>query len=111
MMDLKSKKKMSEKYLGDTVDCRGLSASIEATISERFGRIYSSILEVKTILEDYRSSKARGVTAGIRLWEMAIIPSLLNNSESWVDLDNSVRTTPNSELLWDTGIIPMEKKM
>ena len=82
------KEKMSEKYLGDMVDCRGLSASIETTISERYGRIYSSILEVKTILEDYRSSKAGGITAGIMLWEMAIIPSLLNNSETWVDMDN-----------------------
>ena len=33
------KEKMSEKYLGDMVDCRGLSASIETTISERYGRI------------------------------------------------------------------------
>ena len=77
------KEKICEKYLGDMIHGGGLSASVESTISERHGRIYTAILEVKTILEDYRASSAGGVKAGIMLWEMAIIPSLLNNSETW----------------------------
>ena len=28
-----------------------------------------------------------GLTAGIEMWELAYIPSLLNNSESWVSMD------------------------
>ena len=65
----------------------GLTKSIESTIAERHGRIYGSVLEIKTILEDYRSSKAGGVTSGIMLWEVAVIPSLTNNSETWTNLE------------------------
>ena len=126
----KIKEKISEKYLGDMISGLGLAESIESTISERYGRIYASILEIKTILEDYRSSKAGGITAGIMLWEMAIIPSLLNNAETWTEIDsnslkrlndlqnmmlrilfNSAKTTPKPILFWDTGVLPIEYKI
>ena len=108
----------------------GLSASVDSTISERYGRIYTAILEVKTILEDYRASTAGGVKAGIMLWEMAIIPSLLNNSETWTFMSeesmkklenlqnlmlriifNTPITTPKAALLWDTGILPIKQQI
>ena len=90
------KEKQSEKYLGDMIDGRGLSESIAATIEERHGRIFSSVLEIRTILEDYRSSQAGGILAGLMLWEMAVIPSLLNNSDTWICLeDDSIKILGN----------------
>ena len=85
---LMMKEKECEKYLGDMINGGGLSESIESTITERHGRIFGSILEIKTILEDYRASQAGGVTSGIMLWEVAVIPSLINNSETWTELEN-----------------------
>ena len=55
---LMMKEKECEKYLGDMINGGGLSESIESTITERHGRIFGSILEIRTILEDYRSSRA-----------------------------------------------------
>ena len=90
------KEKQSEKYLDDMIDGRGLSESIAATIEERHGRIFSSVLEIRTILEDYRSSQAGGILAGLMLWEMAVIPSLLNNSDTWICLeDDSIKILGN----------------
>ena len=124
------KEKLCEKYLGDMLSGEGLSASVKATISERHGRIFTDILEVKTILENYRANRAGGVSVGIMLWEMAILPSLLNNSETWINIDEeSLRklenlqftmlrfifstpaSTPKAALLWDTGILPMEQQI
>ena len=124
------KEKESEKYLGDMLNGNGLSASIASTISERHGRIYSSILEIKTILEDYRANTAGGMTAGIMLWEMGILPSLLNNSETWTNLNeeclkklndlqnmflrmlfNTAITAPKVALFWDSGICPIEQQI
>ena len=117
------------------IDGRGLSESIAATIEERHGRIFNSVLEIRTILEDYRSSQAGGIMAGLMLWEMAVIPSLLNNSDTWICLEddsikrleelqsmflrsilNTAKTTPKALLYWDTGVLPMayrveEKKL
>ena len=127
---LPMKEKLCEKYLGDMLSGEGLSASIRATISERHGRIYTAILEAKTILEDYRANRAGGVSVGIMLWEMAILPSLLNNSETWVNIDedslkklenlqntmlriifSTPTSTPKAALLWDTGVLPMEQQI
>ena len=90
------KKKTCEKYLGDRINGGGLSASVDSTINNRYGRIYTAILKVKTILEDYRASTACGVKAGIMLWERAIIPSLLNNSETWTFMsEESIKKLEN----------------
>ena len=63
-----------------------------------------------------------GLTAGIEMWELAYIPSLLNNSESWVSMDvkhisklddlqlmmyrtllRVPASTPKPALVWDMG--------
>ena len=81
-------------------------------------------------MEDYRSSQVGGVTSGIMLWEVAVIPSLTNNSETWTNLENeqiermedlqsmllrilfnTAKTTPKALLYWDTGVLPMGYKI
>ena len=112
------------------LDGRGLGASIEATITERHGRIFGSVLEIRIILEDYRSSQAGGIMAGLMLWEMAVIPSLINNSETWTCIDeeslkrleelqsmllrsilSTAKSTPKALLYWGTGVLPMSYRV
>ena len=92
-------------------------------------------MEIRTILEDYRSSQVGGIMAGLMLWEMAVIPSFINNSETWTGLEDestkqmedlhstllrslfsTARSTPKALLYWDTVVLPMayrveEKKL
>ena len=118
----KMKEKVSDKYLGDYVHSLGNSDSAHQTINERYGRIVSCILEARAIIDDCRSSVVGGLGAGIDLWELAYLPSLLNNCETWVDLsENSLKmledlqhlmyrtllsvpkSTPTPALCWDMG--------
>ena len=64
------------------------------------------------------------------LWEVAVIPSLINNSETWTELEenqlermedlqsmllrtlfNTAKTTPRALLYWDTGVLPISYKI
>ena len=72
-----------EKYLGDYLHNKGAEDSVKQTVTDRYWRAYSAILEVKTIVEDCRSHKVGGHLLGIDIWELAILPMLLNNSGSW----------------------------
>ena len=53
----KMKEKTCDKYLGDFIRSLGNSESAYHTISERYWRIVSCILEARTIIEDCRSSR------------------------------------------------------
>ena len=46
----------------------------------------AAIREAVSILEDFRMQKLGGILAGFDLWELAIIPSLLNNAETLVEI-------------------------
>ena len=71
-----------------------------------------------------------GIAAGIEIWELAIMPFLMNNSETWVEislktidhLDNlqnmfyryllaTPRSCPIPALLWETGGLLMEHRI
>ena len=120
----------AEKYLGDMISCNGLAASVEATVAKRRGQVFSNILEIKAVIEDYRATVVGGVAAGIEIWELAIMPFLMNNSETWVEispktienLDNlqnmfyryllaTPRSCPIPALLWETGGLLMEHRI
>ena len=58
----------------------GLSDSVQATVLKRKGQVVTSILETKAVIEDCRSN------AGFDIWELAILPFLLNNSDTWVEI-------------------------
>ena len=47
-----------------------------------------SIFEIRTVLEDCRSQVSGGLSAGIDIWEMAVIPMLLNNADTWQDVSD-----------------------
>jgi hypothetical protein len=121
------KEKVSDKYLGDLIHSHGPSASVESTISERYGRTIKGILGTRAIINDCRINTIGGIQSGLDYWEMAYIPSLLNNCQSWTkisdtsikmldDLQNSMyrillnvpRTCPIPALCWEMGGIQME---
>ena len=81
--NFETKKKMNEKWLGDKLSEDGIGKSVEDTVKVRKGRVVAVIFEVKGIIQDYRMQCIGGMMAAIDLFELSIIPALLNNSESW----------------------------
>ena len=80
--------KEKDVYLGDILHEGGLSKSALATVvTHRYGRIFSSMIEVSSILDDYRIDTIGGMKAGLEIYELALLPSLLNNADTWIFLD------------------------
>ena len=116
-------------YLGETIHGLGVGMSALCTINKRYGVAYRAIFEIKTIIEDIRSNVPGGFMCGLKLWEMGVLPSLLNSAECWMDLPkegihklNKLQETfysvllgspascPKPGLYWFTGgILPMNR--
>ena len=124
------KAKIKDDYLGDVIHEEGLEKCVESTILKRYGRIFSSIIEVSSILDDFRIDSIGGLEAGLEIFEMAIIPSLLNNSSVWIDIGkqsldklNTLQNTmfrylfavpdgtPTPMLRYDLGSLTMEERV
>ena len=71
-----------DKYLGDLISSAGLADSVNSTIKKRVGKVYSLIYEITAVVEDFRSNSLGGILVGLDLWELAVIPFLMNNSET-----------------------------
>ena len=97
------------------------------TIQSREGRIFASIMEVRSIVDDCRMKTVGGTLAGMEIWELALIPAILNNSETWTDMDDTAIaklnkmqntmcrillsipiTTLAPFILWDLGVLIIE---
>ena len=121
------KQKTQEKYLGDILHCDGLAASVKATVETRAASLKSGATEVRAIIEDCRSNCFGGLGVGLDIYELAYIPALLNNAQSWVEIDkttldkledlqyNFLRillstpvSTPRAALVWDCGMLRMK---
>ena len=82
--------KVFDKYLGDMIHKDGLEASVEATISDRLGRIVSATYEIKAVMDDYRMQAVGGMMGALDLWNLAVIPSLLNNCSTLIGITNKL---------------------
>ena len=80
---------MQDKYLGDILHEGGLKKSVEATISDRYGKIFAAINEIGVVMSDFRIDAIAGLKAGLDIFELCVIPSLWNNSDIWVQMDNA----------------------
>ena len=124
------KEKHFDKYLGDQKHTDGIAASVAKTVNDRFWRVMSAILEIKTIIEDNRVHIVGGIMSGVNIWELAVIPAMLNNSETWDEIDkdtmdklndlqNTVlryllqtpRSTPIPALSWEFGMLPIKYRI
>ena len=119
-----------EKYLGDQIHHLGNSESVLATIRARSGQVSAAIFEIRKVVEDCRANIVGGIMTGIEIWEVGVLPFLLNNSGVWGDipkkglemLDNlqntfyryllaTPRSTPIPALLWETGGLTMVSRI
>ena len=119
--------KQKEKYLGDFLHGGGLAASARSTVDARAIALRTGAVEVRAIIEDCRSRCLGGLEVGLDIFEMAYIPALMNNAQTWVDIDketigklddlqyNFLRillatpaSTPRAALAWDCGILKMK---
>ena len=119
--------KKSERYLGDFIHEGGISASVEATVNHRYGKLVHGLKEIKAIIEDCRSNTLGGLKVGLDIWETAYIPSMLNNSSTWMEIDQATlnkleemqnafyrnlfdvpHTTPKAALIWEVGGMKMK---
>ena len=116
----------AEKYLGDYLSTDGLGESTLTTIQRRNRKCVTALIEIRAVVDDCRAMVIGGIVTGLEIWEMAVVPFLLNNCETWceippkaLELLDSIqnqflrnllatpRTCPNPSLLWETGTCSM----
>ena len=118
----------SERFLGDQMG-ETLGESISATLNKRIGRATQSIYEIRDIVDDFRAKITGGIMTGLHIWEMAVIPFLLNNSSTWFSMKRAdlerlnrlqnlffsvlfkVQHSPSSSFLWDCKTLTMENRI
>ena len=95
------KQEEQAKYLGDYLSHLGLAGSVAATVNKRKGLVTKSIFEIRTVVEDCRSQVCGGLTAGLDIWELAVIPMLINNAECWLEISSkTIQDLENLQLLF-----------
>ena len=119
--------KQEEKYLGDYLHSFGLAKSVEVTVVKSYGKCLKSVIELKSMIEDYRMHSLGGISSGLDIFNMAILPVMLNNSAIWImmnkksinKLENlqhilqrcllgAANSTPLVAMSWDLGMLNME---
>ena len=81
----KMKELKEEKWLGDYL-AGGLKESIMVTIQKRESKTRRASFEIINIVKDYRAQLVGGFQTGLVLWESCVIPSLLYNCSTWVEV-------------------------
>ena len=117
----------AEKYLGDIIHEKGCRESINQTVKERMRKLTSRCDDIIQIAEAPLMGGLRKGNVAFKLFEAQIIPALLHNCESWIDIDKKnieelqkfqeafIRkvlripdSTPKAIMQYDTGLWPME---
>ena len=88
--DKTMKQESTIKYLGDWLSADGLTDSVKVTVSKRFGLAQRAIADIRTIIDECQNSVVGGLATGLSIWEAAVLPGLLYNSECWTNISNTV---------------------
>ena len=107
-----------------------MEQSVDDTVKDRTGRAKIAIFEVNSILEDVRMQKIGGIRGAFDIWELAIIPMLLNNCDTWLNISNDTEnkledlqnlffrtilqvpiSCPKPAALWETGTLQMKLRI
>ena len=72
----------NEKYLGDYISTLGSAGSALITVTKRHQKAMNCIYEIKAVIEDCRADVVGGIIAGLEILEVALIPYLMNNSDT-----------------------------
>ena len=118
---------MMEKYLGDLIHQLGCARSIQETIKDRIRKLKTTCDEIIKTAESPWMGSLRNSETPFKLFEARVIPALLNNSESWIDIQNNhikdlqdfqddfIRRvlhlppqTTKAIMNWDIGMMPMK---
>ena len=75
-------------YLGDEIHEDGLEASITATIEARRGKVRGSMFQLVALWGDYKAQVVGGVLGAINLFDACVVSSLLNNSSTWIGIND-----------------------
>ena len=119
-----------EKYLGDFLSSKGLGESILVTINSRLKKVSNALMEIRAVVEDSRAMVIGGIITGLEIWEISVLPYLLNNADTWCNLPSKAvqiledlqnqflrnllatpRSCPTPALLWETGTLSMENRI
>ena len=83
----------------DWLSCHGLADSVNVTVKKRKGLVTLSIYEIRAVIDDCRSQVCGGLTAGLDIWELAVLPKLVYNSDSWQEISpNTIQELENLQL-------------
>ena len=74
------------KYLEDFICDSGLAGSVHCTVNRRKMAVSRAIYEIRNVVNDCRSHILGGLVTGLELWESAVVPMLLYNSETWAEI-------------------------
>ena len=76
------KRAKNEKLLGDYFDEGGNDMSIITTIKKLYGLAMSAVMDIKKIVEDYRSHRVGAISTGIMIFELSVVQFLLRSIEN-----------------------------
>ena len=106
--DFTMKVLMEEKWLGDYL-AGGLKESVKITVQRRESKTRRASYEIVNIVKDYRAQLIGGFKTGLVLWESCVVPSLLYNCSTWVEVGKEEEKHLNDQqdyflrLLWWAG--------
>ena len=100
------------------------------TIQKIKWQVLVSIQDIRNIVDDARVNVCGGLSAGLEIWELAIIPMLLYNAESWLGISSKTISmiedlqkkflrvllgaatgTPLPALYWETGTLLIKNRI
>ena len=61
-----------------------LAQSVQVTVNKRIGIANHSVYEIRSLIDDKRTDAIGGLSLAFLVWEMAVIPSLIHNAETWI---------------------------
>ena len=112
-----------EKYLGDYIHENGCRESISETIKARMNGLHKKCEDIIAVSEAPLMGSTGNSLPAFKLFEAQVIPALLHNSETWIDITEThiadlesfqekfVRklmrlapSTPKAILHWDSGL-------
>ena len=118
------KAKPQDKYLGDILNEGGLAQSMKETVNDRYGKAFNTIKEIGAVINDFRINAIGGLKAGLDIFEMVVVPSVINNSDNWVQMDNGAvnrlddknllavpHSVPTPSLRSELGCLSMEERI
>ena len=63
-----------------------LSESVSLTVKKRMSLASCAIYKIRSVVDDKRAEAVASLATAFLIWEMAVIPMMIHNSECWVNM-------------------------